>query len=75
MYRIKLEETGRIAIVTIKYYSEILGITPQYLSNVFAGKLAVKETIAKGVIAIAYNITLDDEKMAQLLEKHFTKEK
>lgn len=75
MYKIIVENLGRLKMPTNIYYAEILGITTSYISNILGGKLAVKETIAKGMIAVAYNITLDDERMTELLEKHFTKEK
>ena len=75
MYQIILENMGRMQMVTNKYYADILGITEPYVSNVTTGKLPVKETIAKGMISIAYNITLDDKDMNELLERHFTKVK
>lgn len=73
MYEIILSEAEKINKITAIYYAEKLEITPQYLSNVFNGKLPVKTPIAKGIISIAYNIPIDDYKMEELLNRHFTK--
>lgn len=73
MYRIKEENLGRIGILVNKSYADILGITPQYISNILTGKLAVKQNIAKGILSIAYNIPIGDEEIDILLEKHFEK--
>ena len=73
MYEIKLEEKGKINMPTNKYYSDILGITHEYVGKILSGKLPVKGTIAKGMLSIAYNIPIDDSKMETLLTKHFTK--
>lgn len=75
MYRIKKENTGRLSLFKNKYYAEVLGITPEYVSKIMTGTFATKEVIARGIISIAYNITFDDYNMKELLEKHFTKEK
>lgn len=75
MYRIKEDTIAKIRRITAAYYCNILGITPQYMSNVLTGRTAAKETLAKSIISLAYDITLDDEQMTELLEKHFTKEK
>lgn len=75
MYQIILDNKGRIDGIVNNFYAETLGITPQYVSNVLTGKLAARETIAKGILSVAYNIPLTDEKMNELLEKHFIKVK
>lgn len=73
MYEIKIEEKGKINMATNKYYSDILGITQEYVGKILNGKLPAKGTIAKGIISIAYNIPIDDYNMETLLNKHFTK--
>jgi len=75
MYRIKEENIGRLSLFKNKYYAEVLGITPEYVSKIMTGTYAAKGIIARGIISIAYNITLNDYNMNDLLEKHFTKEK
>ena len=75
MYRIKIDELDRIGALSNKYYAEMLGITPEYVSYIKCGKFAVKMPIAKGILSIAYGIPLTDYKMDELLEKHFIKEK
>lgn len=73
MYKIKLEEAEKINKITGVYYTEILGISGPYISNVLNGKVAAKEPTVKGILSIVYNIAIDDDKMQELLEKHFTK--
>lgn len=75
MYRIKEENIGQLTYVKTSYYSEILGLTPVLLYQLFGGKATTKLSTAKGIISIAYSIPLTDEKMGELLEKHFTKVK
>lgn len=74
MYKIKTEELDRLSLLTNKFYAEMLGITPQYVSNLLCGKISVKAPIAKGIISIAYGISLNDYKMEELMKKHFVKE-
>lgn len=74
MYKIKIEELDRLSLLTNKFYAEMLGITPQYVSNLLCGKISVKAPIAKGIISIAYGISLNDYKMEELMKKHFVKE-
>lgn len=73
MYEIILNEVERLNKITGTYYAERLEITPQYLSNVLNGKLPVKAPIAKGIISISYNISIDDYRMEELLNRHFKK--
>lgn len=75
MYKIKTEELDRLSLLTNKFYAEMLGITPQYVSSLLCGKISVKAPIAKGIISIAYGISLNDYKMEELMKKHFIKEK
>ena len=75
MYKIKTEELGRLDLFPNKYYAEMLGLTPDYISSIKGGRLSVKTSIAKGIISLAYNISLNDYKMEELLEAHFIKEK
>lgn len=73
MYKIKLEEAEKINKVTGIYYTEKLGISGPYISNVLNGKVAAKEPTVRGILSIVYNIAVDDDKMESLLQKHFTK--
>lgn len=75
MYRIKIENNERLTLFKNKYYAEVLGISPEYVSKILTGTFAAKANIVKGIISIAYNIPLNDYNMNELLEKHFTKEK
>lgn len=75
MYRIKIDELDRIGALSNKYYAEMLGITPEYVSYIKCGKFAIKTPVAKGILSIAYGIPLSDYRIDELLEKHFIKEK
>lgn len=73
MYKIKIKEKSRLEIIKNKYYADTLEITNEYVGKVLNGKLPVKAPIAKGIISILYSIPINDDKMQELLEKHFTK--
>lgn len=73
MYNIKLDEKGQIGIATNRYYAKQLGLTEEYVGKVLNGKLATKTPVAKGILSIAYHIPLTDEKMEELINKHFAK--
>lgn len=75
MYKIKTEELDRIGLLPNKYYAELLGVTPQYISNMLCGKISVKAPLAKCVISTAYGIPLNNYQIDELLKKHFIEEK
>lgn len=73
MYGLNLENIGELGLISQTQYAEQLGVTVDYINRVFNGKLAVKLITAKGIISLAYNITMrGNEQMQELLEKHFT---
>lgn len=73
MYKIKENTVDRLTCIKSTAYAQILGLTSTVLSLLFNGKSTTKLSTAKGIISVAYNIPLTDEKMEELLEKHFTK--
>lgn len=73
MYKINKENLEKLSYIKPIYYSETLGITPNMVYILFRGEKTTKLGTAKGIISIAYNIPLTDEKMEELLEKHFIK--
>lgn len=73
MYKIKENAVDRLTCIKSTAYAQILGLTSTVLSLLFNGKSTTKLSTAKGIISVAYNIPLTDEKMEELLEKHFTK--
>ena len=75
MYEIIKQEVGRIGMLSNSYYSEKLGLTPEYICKVLSGKLNTKMAVAKGIISLAYGIPLTNYEVDELLEKHFTKVK
>lgn len=75
MYKINLENSEKLLSVKTSYYINALGIAPNSLYVIFRGEATTKEATAKAIISIAYDILLTDEKMDELLEKHFIKVK
>ena len=73
MYRIKEENVEKLSYIKPIFYSETLGLTLTLLYQLFNGKCTTKLSTAKSIISIAYNIPISDERMNDLLEKHFTK--
>lgn len=71
MYKIKTDNINRIKALPNRYYADVLGVTEQYICSILKGKTPVKTSIAKGIISTAYYISLDDERMDELLRKHF----
>lgn len=72
MYQLNLENIGDIGLIKQVEYAEQLGLTTVYINKVFKGEFAVKLATAKGMISLAYNISVrDNEQMKELLEKHF----
>lgn len=75
MYKIKEENIEKLTYIKPMFYSEVLGLTPTLIYQLFGGKCTTKLSTAKAIISIAYNIPVTDEKMDELLEKHFVNSK
>jgi len=75
MYRIRLENFKELSYIKPTVYADFLGLSPNNIYILFRGESTTKLSTAKGIISVAYKIPLTDEKMDELLEKHFTKEK
>lgn len=73
MYKINEANIENLSYIKPIFYSETLGLTLTLLYQLFNGKCTTKLSTAKSIISIAYNIPVSDEKMNQLLEKHFIK--
>ena len=72
MYVIKSENIQELSLIKQIDYSKSLGVSPEYINKILAGTLKTKLAIAKGMISMAYNISVrDNEQMQSLLEKHF----
>ncbi len=75
MYRIKLDNISDLGLISQMQYAEVLGLTNVYINYIFRGKKTIRLLVAKGIISLAYNISVrNSEQMQELLEKHFTKE-
>lgn len=73
MYKIKEENVETLTRIKLTAYSQLLGITSSVLSLLFNCKSTTKLSTAKAIISVAYNISVTDEKMDELVEKHFEK--
>lgn len=75
MYKIKEEKIKEIKDGrTLTILAEILGIHISYLSMIFCRKRACSGLIAKGLISIKKNISMNDDRMEEYLEYYFTRE-
>lgn len=75
MYKIKEERIKEIKDGrTSTILSEILEIHMSYLSMIFTRKRACSGLIAKGLISIKKNISINDDRMEEYLEYYFTRE-
>lgn len=72
MYKINEKEAEILRGMKNEYYSIKLNITPQYLSGIFNGAKC-SGLLAKGIISVYFNISLNDPRMDELIEKYFTK--
>lgn len=73
MYELNLENIGELGLISQTQYAEQLGVTVDYINKVFNAKLAAKLLTVKGIISLAYNISIrDNDQMKELLAKHFT---
>lgn len=72
MWEIKQENAERLRMIKNVYYANILDVTRVRISQVMTGSKC-KTILAMGIISICYGITLNDEQMKSLLEKHFSR--
>lgn len=73
MYQLNLDNLDDLKLINQTQYAEAFGFTVDYINKVFNGKLAVKLLTAKGMISLAYNISVrNNDQMKELLAKHFT---
>lgn len=73
MYKINEENLGELSYIKPTTYATLLGLTPNLIYILFRGESTTKLSTAKGILSIAYHLPLTDERMNQLLEKHFIK--
>ena len=73
MYKIKEENIEALSKIKLVAYSELLGLSVPALSVLFNGKATTKLSTAKAILSVAYNVSVTDSRMEELLEKHFTK--
>lgn len=73
MYKIREENLETLSRIKLIAYSELLGLSVPVLSLLFNGKSTTKLSTAKAIISVAYNISVTNEKMDELVEKHFEK--
>lgn len=72
MYQLIKENSEILRDIKNDSYAKLLGMTPVNICNIFAGSTTKLSTV-KGIIGIRYNISATDEKMNELIEKHFRK--
>lgn len=73
MYKIKTENLEDLSYIKPTKYAELLGLTPNIIYIIFRGDATTKLATAKAIISIAYRVAITDERMNELLEKHFEK--
>ncbi len=73
MYKVNEENVEILTRIKATAYSQLLGLSTTVLSLLFNGKTTTKLSTAKAIISVAYNISVTDGKMDELLEKHFEK--
>ena len=75
MYKIREEKIKEIKDGrTLTILAEILDINISYLSLIFTRKRACSGLIAKGLISIKKNTSMNDDRMEEYLEYYFTRE-
>lgn len=72
MYVVRKENLEFLRDVKNEAYSRILGMTTANISYIFNGR-STKLSTAQGIIGVRYNITNTDDRMKELVEKHFRK--
>lgn len=74
MYKIKIENVKELKDGrNLRNISEKIGVTQQYLSNIFNGKLPCKRNIALCLISLKEQISIDDRRMYDFLNYYFEK--
>lgn len=72
-YRLNKENLDTLDLFSQKKYADALGLSTVFLNKIFNNNAVVKLGTAKGIISLAYDISVrDNERMQELLEKHFT---
>lgn len=72
MYVVRKENLEFLRDVKNEAYSRILGMTTTNISNIFNGR-STKLSTAQSIIGVRYNIANTDDRMKELIEKHFRK--
>ena len=72
MYEFNLDSLGDIDLISQTQYMKAAGVSKDYINKIFNNRAPMKLLTAKFIISLAYNIPVrDNEKMQELLEKHF----
>lgn len=72
MYVIREENAEFLRDIKNESYSRILGMTSVNICYIFNGR-STKLSTVQGIIGVRYNITNTDDRMKELVEKHFRK--
>lgn len=72
MYKVNENTVNILRGMKNEYYSARLNITPQYLSGVFNGAKC-SGLLAKGILSVYFNISFNDSRIDEFLEKYFIK--
>ena len=72
MYQIIKENSEILRDIKNDSYARILGMSAVNISNVFSGQTTKLSTVI-GIISTRYNITNTDDRMEELIKKHFRK--
>lgn len=71
-YKLNKDDLGILDLFSQKKYADALGLSTVFLNKIFNNKVVVKLGTAKGIISLAYDISVrDNERMQELLKKHF----
>lgn len=75
-YILNKENLETLDLFSQKKYADTLGLSSVFLNKIFNNTAVVKLGTAKGIISLAYDISVrDNDRMQELLEKHFIRVK
>lgn len=74
MYRLKQDKKEFILKISQTQYAKELGVTTPYLCRVMGGVINCKKVIAKGILSIRFQKSMDSVELEELLDEYFSKE-
>lgn len=76
MYRLKQSSIDEFKLIRAVGYASLIGINDTFVSSILNANKPCSEMLARSMISVRFNISLQEtDKINELLEKHFIKEK